>query len=53
MAARGPLPRLEHRRIFKFLSATTADTHQMVMVAVGVTGQLKAAPTLGQLQLLQ
>ena len=53
MAARGLLPRLEHRRIFKFLSAAAAHAHQMVMVAMGVTGQLKAAPTLGQLQLLQ
>ena len=53
MAARGLLPRLEHRRIFKFLSAAAADTHQMVVVAVGITGQLKAASTLGQLEFLE
>lgn len=44
---------LEHLGVLKLFGAAAAHTHQVVMVAVGIAGELKATPPLGQLQFLQ
>jgi len=49
----GLLTRHQHGATFKFLSATAAHADQMVVMGVGITGQLKAAPAIRQLELLQ
>ena len=53
MAAGRRLARRQHLGIFKLFGAATAHTHQVMVVAMGITGQLKAASPFGQLQLLQ
>jgi hypothetical protein len=47
------LTRHQHGPTFKFLGATAAHADQMVVMGVGITGQLKAAPSIGQFELLE
>ena len=44
---------LQHLGVLKLFGAAAAHAHQVVMVAVGIAGQLKAASPLRKLQLLQ
>ena len=53
MQASGAFTGLEHGLALEFLGVAAAHTHQMVVVAVGIAGQLKTAAALGQLELLE
>lgn len=53
MHARCRLPGLQHGRTLELLGVTAAHADQVVVIAMGIAGQLKTATTLGQLQLLQ
>ena len=44
---------MDHRRTFKFLGATAADTDQVMVIAVVTGEKLKTSTSLAQLQLLE
>lgn len=53
MVLGGELASQKHGGILEFLGAAAAHTHEMVVVAVRVTGQFVTSPPLGKLQLLE
>jgi hypothetical protein len=53
MVLGGKLASQKHSGILEFLGAATAHTHEMMVVAVSVTGQFVTSPPLRKLQLLK
>jgi hypothetical protein len=53
MQAGGPFAGYEHVVAFKFFGLAAAHADQVVVVPVGVPGQLEAAATIGEFELLE
>ena len=53
IAASRHLSSLEHRGAFEFLGAATAHADQVMVVTVGFTAELEAAPAFGEFEFLQ
>ncbi len=53
MAVGRRISSLDHGGTFKFLSAATAHTNQVMVVTVGFTAELEAAPAFGEFEFLQ